>query len=57
MAAGGLVGAAEEDRSRLAELLGQRQELEGGLAHRAVDVVDDNQDFRHVSLHFRSALR
>ena len=43
----GLVGAADEDRGRLAEPLGDGQQLVGRLADRAVDVVDENQNSQH----------
>ena len=44
---GGLVAAADEHGGRLAEPLGDGQQLVGRLADRAVDVVDENQNFRH----------
>ena len=47
---GGLVGRADEDRGGLAETLGDGEELVRRLADRAVDVVDQNQNFRHAAV-------
>ena len=44
---GGLVGRADEDGRRLTEPLGDGEQLVRRLLDRAVDVVDENQNFRH----------
>jgi len=53
----GLVGRADEDRGRLTEPLGDGEELVGGLADRAVDVVDQNQDLGHLVVSLSPGLR
>src|SRR5690606_10729606 len=42
------VAGADEDGRRLTQAASDGEELEGRLLDRAVDVVDENQDFRHV---------
>ena len=43
----GRVAAADEHRGGLTEPLGDGEQLVGGLADLAVDVVDEYQNFRH----------
>jgi hypothetical protein len=43
----GLGAVADEHGRGLTEPLGDGQQLVGGLADRSVEVVDENQNFRH----------
>src|SRR5690606_32811534 len=46
----GLVGRADPDRGRLPQAAGAGEHLRGGLADRAVDVVDQDENFCHGDL-------